>query len=101
MFGKIKCMFTKSKKVDKLEELIDYANDQLLVTKLDSKEYGVILGHIERLSKLKAQKRSWKVSPDVLAQVAGSLGGIVMILGFEKANILTSKAVGFVLRGRV
>lgn len=42
-----------------------------------------------------------KVSPDTVAVIAGNLLGIGLILGFEKMNIITSKAIGFVLKGRV
>lgn len=101
MFGKIKCMFTRKKKRNKLDELIDLVEDQLLVMDVMSKDYKAVLNHLDQLHKLKTQKRGWKVKPDTMVQVAGSLGGILLILGFEKANVLTSKAVGFILRGRV
>jgi hypothetical protein len=41
------------------------------------------------------------VSPDVLVSAVSSLLGIVMILGFEKANVLTTKALAFVPKPRV
>jgi ATP phosphoribosyltransferase regulatory subunit HisZ len=40
------------------------------------------------------------VSPDMMASVAGHLVGISMILGFEKANVLTSKSLTFVQKIR-
>lgn len=43
----------------------------------------------------------WKVSPDTLMIVGGNLLGIVLILNFEKLDIISTKALGFVLRGRV
>lgn len=46
-------------------------------------------------------KSDWKVSPDTLLVVAGNLLGIVLILTYEKANIVVSKALNFVLKGRV
>jgi len=42
-----------------------------------------------------------KISPDTLLVVAGNLLGILLILNYEKADIITSKAMNFVLRGRV
>jgi hypothetical protein len=41
------------------------------------------------------------VSPDTIAVVAGNLLGIILILGYEKADVITTKALGFVLKGRV
>lgn len=46
-------------------------------------------------------KPSWTVSPDTLLVVAGNLLGIVLILNFEKIDIVRSKAMSFVLKGRV
>jgi len=46
-----------------------------------------------------ANKRS-PVSSDVIAQALAHLLGIGMIISFEKANVITSKALGFVPRSR-
>ena len=46
-------------------------------------------------------KNGFKISPDTLLVVGGNLLGILLILNFEKADIVTSKALGFVLKGRV
>lgn len=41
------------------------------------------------------------ISPDTALIVLGNLTGILMILYFEKAGIITSKAINFVLKGRI
>lgn len=46
-------------------------------------------------------KPDWKFTPDTLLVVGGNLMGILLILNFEKLDIVRSKAVGFVLKGRV
>ena len=46
-------------------------------------------------------ERNWKINPDTLLIVAANLVGIVLILYFEKFDIVRSKAIGFVLKGRV
>jgi len=46
-------------------------------------------------------KTNWKITPDTLLVVTGNLLGIILILHHEKVDIITSKALGFVLRGRV
>lgn len=38
------------------------------------------------------------VSPDTLAVVLGNLLGIVVIVGHERANVVTSKALNFVMK---
>lgn len=46
-------------------------------------------------------KTSWKFTPDTLLVVGGNLMGILLILNFERLDIVRSKALGFVLKGRV
>lgn len=46
-------------------------------------------------------KPNWKFTPDTLLVVGGNLMGILLILNFEKLDIVRSKALGFVLKGRV
>jgi hypothetical protein len=49
----------------------------------------------------KAEKRKLPVSPDVLTAAGAHILGIAMILGFEKRNVLTSKAMQFVPKIRI
>jgi hypothetical protein len=46
-------------------------------------------------------KPSWTITPDTLLVAATNLAGIVLILNFEKLDIVRSKAMSFVLKGRV
>ena len=45
-------------------------------------------------------KPSLKFTPDTILMVAGNLTGIMMILNFERLDIIRSKAIGFILKGR-
>ncbi len=42
-----------------------------------------------------------RIKPDTVAVIAANLLGIALILGYEKANVITTKALGFIIRGRV
>lgn len=42
-----------------------------------------------------------KLSPDTILVVAGNLVGILLLVGYEHAHVITSKALGFILKGRV
>jgi len=46
-------------------------------------------------------KPSWKFTPDTILVVGGNLLGILLILNFEKLDIVRSKAISFVLKGKV
>lgn len=48
-----------------------------------------------------ATKPKFKVTPDTLLIVGGGLIEILLILNFEKADIITSKALNYVLRKKV
>jgi len=66
-----------------------------------SKEYEPMMDYLERLYKLKALDKQERISPDTIAIVAGNLLGIGLILNHERLGHITSKALGFVIRGRV
>lgn len=46
-------------------------------------------------------KPSWKFTPDTVLVVGGQLLSILCILNFERFDIVRSKAIGFVMKGRV
>jgi len=50
------------------------------------------------LSALKANSRRSPLSLDTLALVLGNLAGIVIIVGFERGNVLASQAVKQIIR---
>lgn len=41
-----------------------------------------------------------RVSKDTLAIIAGNIAGIVMIIGYERVNVIASKALSFVMKSR-
>jgi hypothetical protein len=97
MFNKI----TKRDKRTNIEKEIDSVLDVMRTYTANSHEYTDMARNLEMLYKAKSHETCSRISPDVIATVAGNLLGIVLILGYEKANIITSKALGFVLKGRV
>jgi hypothetical protein len=92
---------TKRDKRTNLEKVIDSALEGMSQLEPNSKEYTAIANNIEKLYKVKLEERSQRISPDTIAVVAGNLLGIALILGYEKANVITSKALGFIIKGRV
>lgn len=60
-------------------------------------DYSDTADQLIKLMKLKTEvTHSWRPSPDALVGAAGSLLGILCILHFEKAGVITSKALSFV-----
>lgn len=65
----------------------------------ETEEYADMLKKLERLYKLKEQDTPKPmISPEVALTVAANLFGILAILHYEKVNVVTSKALSFVLK---
>lgn len=89
-----------STKTDVLEDTIAAALKQLIDTPLGTEEYAEKLSQIKGLYELKKSNSSQSVSPDTMWTVIGNLTGILLILNYERAHVVTSKAIGFVLKPR-
>lgn len=92
-------MFTFSNNEDQhLQQAIDrlYASMQLVDT--GSQEYAKITDQLAKLYALKETNSKGSVSADTLLTVLGNLLGILVIVKYERANVITSKALGFVMR---
>lgn len=62
----------------------------------ESEEYAAMA---DQLVKLYAQKKELpcsRVSYDTLLTVSGNILGILIIVGYESRNVVTSKALGFI-----
>ena len=89
------------RKKSELEKVIDSILGSMSKLEPDSDEYGKMASNLEKLLKAKSYEKSKVISPDTMLVVIANLIGIVLILKHEELDIITSKALGFVLRGRV
>lgn len=83
-----------------LDDAITRLFDSLQGMEPESEEYSKTADQLVKLYKLNDESKSKKrVSPDTLANLIGSLSGIVTILVFEKSgHIIVTKALGFVTK---
>lgn len=88
-------MFTKNDTAQ-LDDAIARLHEELATHSVDTAEYAHILTNLDRLYKIKNDTRSDRVKPDTIALIAGNLAGICLIVGHERANVVTSKALSFV-----
>lgn len=65
----------------------------------DSEEYAAMVDQLEKLHKIKSCDSNL-VSYDTVLIVAGNILGIVLILSFEKTNVIATKALQMVLRAK-
>jgi hypothetical protein len=82
-----------NKEIDRVLTLMSHANPT-------SAEYADLTESLSKLYALKESSSKNRLSKDTMAVVAGNLLGIVMIVGHEKAHVVTSKALGFVMKAR-
>lgn len=93
---------TKKDKRTKLDKQIDMVLDEMECELPATQKYSAMADNLNKLYEAKAKvKTKPGISIDTIAIVAGNLLGILLILQYEKINAVTSKALGFVLRGRV
>lgn len=93
-------MFPKPTEKPELERVIDETIEDIRRLPLDSEEYAVAVDTLVKLYSLKEKPSERRVSPDTMATVAANLLGIAVIVGYERMNIMTSKAVNFLMKLR-
>lgn len=92
-------MFTfKPAAKTKLDVAIDLAHAELAGYEPTEKEYATCIDQMSRLYELKKKETPERVSKDTLAMVAANLLGIVLILHHEQVNVVTTKALSFVVK---
>lgn len=79
---------------------IDRALASLHELPIESEEYAKAIKNIEVLCAARAQKANDAPSMDTLLTIGANILGILVILNYEQAHILTSKAVSFIIKGR-
>lgn len=89
-------MFTKKNDISQTDHALNRLYDELTTLQPSTEEYTDILGKIEKFHNLKNESRSERVKPDTIALIAGNLAGIMLIVGHERAHVVTSKALSFV-----
>lgn len=84
----------------RLDQAIDAIFDEMSDLRSDEEDYATMVNQLTKLYALKEPESKKRVSPDTLAIVAGNLLGIILIVGHERANVVTSKAIQFVMKAK-
>jgi hypothetical protein len=83
-----------------LDRVIADLREQMVGVSADSDEYAEMTKNFVKIYAMKADERPKRVSPDTVLLVTGNLLGILMIVGHERAHVITSKAIGFIGKAR-
>ncbi len=91
-------LFAKQKSPTGLDEAIAEVLSDMKGFTSDAPEYCAMTDQLVKLHSLQACEKPQRISKDTLAIVVGNLVGIVMILSYEKTNVITTRALQFMLR---
>lgn len=93
-------MFNRPRPKTALQKEIDRTLVQLKSHSPTTEEYGTIVDRLVKLYQMNEKDQPSSVSPDTMILVAANLLGIALIIRHEHANVITSKALGFVQKPR-
>jgi hypothetical protein len=95
-------IFTKHDKRTNLDKEIDSVLEKMSNYTPDSDEYTAITENLERLYKAKAGMKVQRNIPwEAITVGAFGLVQILLIMNHEKVDVITTKAMGYVTKGRV
>lgn len=89
MFGR-----TPKEESKKLDIVMNQILDDMIAYSPSSAEYPDLMKKLKKVHAMRtSNKMSWP-SPDTIALVAANIVGILIIVGYERGNAVTSKAFG-------
>lgn len=91
-------MFAKSE--TPLDQEIARLLGELSNEDVAGQRYAQIADQLVKLYKLQEVHNTKKLSADTIATIVANLAGIIVIVGHERAHVVTSKAVGFLTKLR-
>lgn len=87
---------------DGVTEAIDSLLEEMSALSGDDPEYAKMADQLTKLYALKEVDHkvtsNMRISLDTLALIGANLAGILLIVGYERENVMTSKALSLLLR---
>lgn len=94
-------IFTRKDKRTSLEKEIDAVLAIMKLSAPSSKEYTAMTDNLVKLYKARDDEKSRGIKPDTIAVGVFGLAQVMLILYQEQFCIITSKAMNYVIKGRV
>lgn len=82
----------------RLADAIDELFNEIANEEGHTERYNALTDQLSKLMTLRKEKNAKRVSPDTIVIAATNLLGIALIVGHERANVITSKAVNFLMK---
>lgn len=99
----LKKLFKKKDKRTKLDREIDDLLEEMSYQHRDSNEYADNVEYLTKLYEAKRGVESQKqgISKDALLYVGANIAGLLLVLHYEKLDVITSRAFNWIWKGRV
>jgi hypothetical protein len=94
-------MNTKPESKRTFDEEVARVLVQMETMSVDSEAYANAVKNLEVLCQARSQKTNSWLSADLVVPAVVNLLGILLVLNYEQMHIVTSKAFGFIARGKV
>lgn len=83
-----------------IDKQIQAVLSEMEIVGVSDEKYPKMIGYLKQLHELKARERREPVSSDMIAQIVGNLGGILLIIIYEQKHVLNSKGWSQLFRPR-
>jgi hypothetical protein len=85
-----------------LDEMIENAHSEAAHFDVESDEMSAALKNLAEMYKIKNSvvEKTDRFTKDQMLAVAGNLAGILAIIGYERVHVISSKALGFVIKAK-
>lgn len=80
---------------------IDHVLNNLKTMMVDSEEYCKAVQQLDVLCKARSYKTDRSISMDVLLTVGANILGIILILEWENVHVISSKALGMLIKAKI
>lgn len=84
-----------------LDDELGHLYEELENEEVDTDRYHTLLKRVADIKDIQGKEKNIGVSKDTLLIVGANLVGILLVLNYEKAGVITSKAFGSIIKGRV
>lgn len=91
----------KFKKKSALDHQIDDVYEKMMKEEVDSHEHATLLKTLTELYKIKKEQTHDRVDASTKATIVANLAGIVIVMNHERAHVISTKALSFLLKPKV
>lgn len=89
----------RRKSEDGLQLVLDAATIKMVNCEVNSKEWNDCMKDVSNIKALMGDKPK-RIDPNTVILSATNLAGILLIINHERLNVITTKALGFILKAR-